>query len=119
MLYKHRVPMSYTFELSNGQYEGDGGLQPLTLEDMRRAGRLVMQGFGKFVGMSEPIVYHPVKKSKRKNSMIPPIPEAKLQRAKSKPLKTREIAKLLQSCGDGKLEELFRKVKADKLEKQD
>lgn len=106
MLIKHRIPMSYTFEMSNGQYEGDGGLLALTRGDMERAGRVVVEGFGKFVGMSSPLVVIPGKcKRKKKDSMMmmPPMPESKLTRAKSKPLKTRELAKLLQSCGDGKL----------------
>ena len=43
MLWKHRIPMSYTFELSNGLYEGpDRSVNLLSLEDMYRAGRLVL-----------------------------------------------------------------------------
>lgn len=48
MLKKIKIPMTFTFELSNGLFEINGIMNSLDAESMRRAGTSILKGFSKY-----------------------------------------------------------------------
>ena len=48
MLRKIKIPMTFTFELSNGLYDNKGNILLLDDLEMLRAGVVVVKGFSKY-----------------------------------------------------------------------
>lgn len=58
MLLKIGIPMSYTFELSNGIYlNRDRETKEMEVSDMHRAGRIILEGFDRFNKLNSPLIH--------------------------------------------------------------
>lgn len=55
MFLKHKIPYTYTFQLSNGFYEtASKKLLPIDVNDMFRVGKLILTSFHSFIKMNAP-----------------------------------------------------------------